>query len=124
MNSHTGDHKGEIKLEIDELINQDRVVIFSKESCPYCVDAKNVFEEIGQTYREVDLNTLSQPKEVQAILKEMTGASTVPRVFVDGKCIGGGSDTVQLFKTGRLEEILKSESVPLGESGRGENPRF
>jgi hypothetical protein len=33
-------------------------------------------------------------------------------VFVDGKCIGGGSDTVKMYKTGKLEEILKSDSVP------------
>jgi hypothetical protein len=31
-----------IKSEIDELITHDRVVIFSKSLCPYCVDAKNV----------------------------------------------------------------------------------
>jgi hypothetical protein len=49
-------------------------------------------------------------------------------VFVDGKCIGGGSDTVQLFKTGQLEEILKSDSPSGAEnngksSGMGENPQ-
>lgn len=32
----------EIKSNIEELINQERVVIFSKESCPYCFDAKKV----------------------------------------------------------------------------------
>ncbi len=45
MNSQAqaGDQKGNLmKQEINDLINQDRVVIFSKESCPYCDDAKNV----------------------------------------------------------------------------------
>jgi len=28
--------------------------------------------------------------QVQDILLSLTGARTVPRVFVDGKCIGGG----------------------------------
>jgi len=35
-----------IKSEIDELISQERVVIFSKEKCPFCVDAKNVIRKI------------------------------------------------------------------------------
>ena len=35
----------------------------------------------------------------------------VPRVFVDGQCIGGGSDTVKMYKTGTLEKILSAESL-------------
>lgn len=37
----------------------------------------------------------------------MTGAETVPRVFLDGKCIGGGDDTEKLEKSGELEKKLK-----------------
>lgn len=35
-----------VKDGIDELINQERVVIFSKSTCPYCDDAKKVHERI------------------------------------------------------------------------------
>lgn len=35
----------------------------------------------------------------------------VPRVFVDGKCIGGGSDTQKLFKEGKLEQILSQDNL-------------
>jgi glutaredoxin 3 len=41
------------------------------------------------------------------ILGEMTGADTVPRVFIDGECIGGGDDTEKLEKKGELEKKLK-----------------
>lgn len=34
--------KDEIKSGIDQIINQERVVIFSKNTCPYCDDAKKV----------------------------------------------------------------------------------
>lgn len=37
----------------------------------------------------------------------MTGTDTVPRVFLDGKCIGGGDDTEKLDKQGELEKKLK-----------------
>ena len=37
----------------------------------------------------------------------MTGADTVPRVFIDGECIGGGDDTEELDKQGELEKKLK-----------------
>ena len=35
---------------------------------------------------------LSNYGQVQDILLGLTGARTVPRVFVDGQCIGGGND--------------------------------
>ena len=45
--------------------------------------------------------------EYTDILGEMTGADTVPRVFIGGECIGGGDDTEQLDKQGDLEKKLK-----------------
>jgi len=45
----------------------------------------------------------------------------VPRVFVDGKCIGGGSDTVQLFKSGKLEEILSQDALNIDEGTKDKN---
>jgi len=101
----------EIKTNINQLVNQDKVVIFSKTSCPYCFDAKEVFDKIGQKYTVVELNNHPQGPQVQDALKEMTGARTVPRVFVNGQCIGGGSDTVNMYKTGNLEKILSKEKM-------------
>jgi len=101
----------ELKKNVEELVGQERIVIFSKESCPYCYDAKSVFDKMGQKYAVVELNQHPQGSNVQDILNDMTGARTVPRVFIDGKCIGGGSDTVQLFKNGQLEQMLSQDSL-------------
>lgn len=38
----------------------------------------------------------------------------VPRVFIDGKCIGGGSETVALKNSGELQK------VGIDDSNRGE----
>lgn len=35
----------------------------------------------------------------------------VPRVFIDGKFIGGGDDTVKLDKNGELVRLLKEAGV-------------
>jgi glutaredoxin 3 len=45
--------------------------------------------------------------EYQEILGQMTNADTVPRVFIDGECIGGGDDTEKLEKKGDLEKKLQ-----------------
>ena len=49
--------------------------------------------------------------EIQSYLKELTGASSVPRVFVGGKCIGGGDDTAALDQRGALKDLLASSGA-------------
>ena len=45
---------------------------------------------------------------IQDYLKTVTGARTVPRVFIGGKCIGGGSETRDLHQQGKLVPLLQS----------------
>ena len=46
--------------------------------------------------------------DIQDYLLQLTGARSVPRVFIGGKCIGGGSETKGLHETGQLVPLLKS----------------
>jgi glutaredoxin 3 len=48
---------------------------------------------------------------VQDALLKMTGARSVPRVFVDGKCIGGGDDTDAMARDGRLKTMLTAAGI-------------
>lgn len=48
---------------------------------------------------------------IQDYLLELTGARSVPRVFVDGVCIGGGDDTDALARNGKLEVMLRNAGV-------------
>ncbi len=45
--------------------------------------------------------------EIQDLLKNMTGARSVPRVFIGKTCVGGGTDVQQLQKSGMLVTLLK-----------------
>ena len=47
------------------------------------------------------------PLKVQNELELMTGRRTVPNVFVGGKSIGGGDETVALYRDGKLGELLR-----------------
>lgn len=65
------------------------------------------FDKIDHKYTAIELNNHPQGSAIQDIMMELTGARTVPRVFINGTCIGGGSDTVQLFKSGQLQKMLE-----------------
>ncbi|KAF7650483.1 hypothetical protein LDENG_00125550 [Lucifuga dentata] len=92
---------------VQEVVSQNCVVIFSKTTCPYCKMAKNVFNEIGATYKVIELDEHSDGRRLQEALAHMTGARTVPRVFINGNCIGGGSDTKQLHQQGKLLPLIE-----------------
>ncbi|MBW4629903.1 MAG: glutathione peroxidase [Brasilonema octagenarum HA4186-MV1] len=61
------------------------VSLFTRVGCPYCARAKSMLTDRGIDYEEIVLGKDVTPRTLQAV----TGASTVPQVFVDGKLIGG-----------------------------------
>ncbi|XP_066259962.1 uncharacterized protein [Euwallacea similis] len=92
--------------EVKNLIISDKVVIFSKTTCPYCKLAKEVFDKLKEKYTVVELDKRDDGDEIQSILGDITGAKTVPRVFVKGNCVGGGSDVKSLFENGKLQTLV------------------
>ncbi|KAM9383967.1 glutaredoxin 2 isoform 2-T2 [Pholidichthys leucotaenia] len=92
---------------VQEVVSQNCIVIFSKTTCPYCKMAKNVFNEIGARYKVIELDEHNDGRSLQDALAKVTGARTVPRVFVNGNCIGGGSDTRQLHQQGKLVPLIE-----------------
>ncbi|CAK1555626.1 unnamed protein product [Leptosia nina] len=96
----------EIQQFIKEAVAQDKVVIFSKSYCPYCTLAKDVFSKVKQPFKVYELNEREDGDAIQNNLYQITGVRTVPQVFINGNCVGGGSDVDKLYKTGKLEPML------------------
>jgi len=63
----------------------DQVAIFTREGCGYCAKAKGLLTQMGYDYAEVPLAHTIRTKVVGAV----TGANTVPQVFINGTHIGG-----------------------------------
>ncbi len=61
------------------------VSLFTKVGCPFCARAKDMLKESGIDYQEIVVGKDATPYSLRAV----TGASTVPQVFIDGKLIGG-----------------------------------
>lgn len=61
------------------------VSLFAKVGCPFCARAKEMLADHGFTYEEIVLG-----RDVSiGSLKAVTGANTVPQVFINGQHIGG-----------------------------------
>jgi glutathione-dependent peroxiredoxin len=71
------------------------VSLFTKVGCPFCARAKALLKEKGIDYEEIVLG-----KDVTTYsLKAVTGATTVPQVFIDGKLVGGSDDLAAHFQS-------------------------
>ncbi|CAB4020856.1 glutaredoxin-C4-like isoform X2 [Paramuricea clavata] len=94
---------------VEAQIKSDKVVIFSKSYCPFCKKAKQAFTDAGlKNFLVIELDTRDDGSEIQDILLGITGARSVPRVFIGGEFIGGGSETAELQSSGKLVPKLKS----------------
>ena len=63
----------------------DQVAILTREGCSFCAKAKALLTEMGYDYAELPLDHKIRTRVVGAI----TGAQTVPQVFINGVRIGG-----------------------------------
>jgi len=104
----------DVKIFVDTTLTTKKVVVFSKTYCPYARKAKSILAKypIDEKRMEViEIEKRPDCAEIQAYMLELTGASTVPRVFIDGNCIGGGDDTAQLHESGELQKMLEKSGV-------------
>ncbi|XP_029008014.1 glutaredoxin-1 [Betta splendens] len=96
---------------VQEKVKGDRVVLFIKPSCPYCVMAKDVLSKYKFKpghLEYVDISGRKDMSSLQDYFLELTGGRTVPRVFIGEECVGGGSDVSELHSSGKLEGMLQS----------------
>eukprot|EP00747_Dinoflagellata_sp_TGD_P086277 gnl/TRDRNA2_/TRDRNA2_163224_c0_seq2.p1 gnl/TRDRNA2_/TRDRNA2_163224_c0~~gnl/TRDRNA2_/TRDRNA2_163224_c0_seq2.p1 ORF type:complete len:571 (-),score=97.18 gnl/TRDRNA2_/TRDRNA2_163224_c0_seq2:71-1783(-) len=93
---------------IEKTVAARPVVVFSKDYCPFCRMALQTLATEGVTKPHVIDLTRPPGKQIQQALGQMTGRRTVPNVFVGGKSIGGGDETVALHGQGKLHALLQA----------------
>jgi len=74
------------------------VLIFTKEDCPFCTKAKKLLKERNVAYDEVPVGQGGLLP--QRVVNSISGSRTVPKIFWNGKLIGGSEE---------LENFLKNQ---------------
>ncbi len=73
----------------------NKIEIYSRSNCTYCVMAINYFDARGLQYKV--LNT-DDPKIFNEMMKRNPHARTVPQIFIDNELVGGYTDLIEKFK--------------------------
>lgn len=61
--------------------------VFSKTECPFCVEAKKLLLQVGQEYKEVNIE--SDIEKYRKWMREDLGVRTVPVIFHGETFVGG-----------------------------------
>jgi glutaredoxin 3 len=66
-----------------------KAIIWSKDTCPFCVQAKALLEKRGIEYEE---RNVSKNWTREQLLEAVPTARTLPQIFLDDQHIGGFTD--------------------------------
>ena len=69
-----------------------KAIVWSKDHCPYCVQAKNLLASHGIEYEERNIN---EDYTKEQLLEAVPDARTLPQIFIDDKLIGGFTELRQ-----------------------------
>jgi glutaredoxin 3 len=63
-----------------------KAIIWSKDNCPYCVQAKTLLSKKGIEFEE---RKIGQGYTKEDLLESVPNARSVPQIFLDGELVGG-----------------------------------
>ena len=64
-----------------------KAIVWSKDACPYCVQAKALLSQKGIEFEERNIMKGTWTKE--QLLESVPTARTLPQIFLDDNYIGG-----------------------------------
>lgn len=82
------------------------ILMYRTPYCGYCIRAKALLEKKGVPFVEIDVSSDTAKRRW---LMEVTGRSTVPQIFINGRPVGGCDDIYELERRGKLDELLREE---------------
>ena len=81
-----------------------KIVIYTTQYCPYCVQAKRLLKQKGVAFEEIDV---SNDFDLRRDMTQKAGGSmTVPQIFVNDSWIGDCDGIYALDRAGKLDALL------------------
>jgi len=95
----------------------DKLVMFALSWCEFCWSVRRLLDRIGTPFVSIELDdpnflAAHDVPEIRAALRELTGAATIPQVFVGGVWIGGCMEVMEAAESGEFYRLLSESSIP------------
>lgn len=81
------------------------VVIYTSSTCGYCRRAKSLLQKKGVAYDEISIDGR---RDLRAEMTALSGRTSVPQIWINGRHVGGCDDLHELEYRGELDTLLAS----------------
>lgn len=106
--------KEEVVAEINDLKTKNKALIYTYGLSPFSSEAVNILEGTDYQFTKIELGAEwfllgGKASVTRVALSEQVenGATSLPKIFIGGSCIGGCSELADLKASGELESLLK-----------------
>jgi glutaredoxin len=106
--------KDEVAKEVTDIVQANKIVIYTYALSPFSTEALSILDSTGYDYKNIELGlewfTLGgKGSETRVALSKQVdnGATSLPKIFIGGKCIGGYAELAALVESGDLEAVFK-----------------
>jgi monothiol glutaredoxin len=100
----------ELKARIDELVQNNRILVFMKGSklmpqCGFSNNAVQILNSLGVPFETIDVLSDS---DIRQGIKEYSNWPTIPQVYINGEFIGGSDVLIELYQQGELQQMVET----------------
>ncbi len=82
------------------------VKIYATRFCPYCTAARSLFTQLEVPFTEVSVDG---NRQLRAEMTRLSGARTVPQIWIGEQHVGGFTELRALQQNGELQQLLSSD---------------
>ncbi|KAG7348358.1 glutaredoxin [Nitzschia inconspicua] len=105
----------DVAQEIAAEVKSSPIVIYTYGLSPFSTEAVSILEKNGYDFKKIELGAewflLNGKDSVKRVLLSDfvdNGATSLPKVFVGGKCIGGCADLAKSVESGEFATLVNS----------------
>lgn len=81
-----------------------KVTMFYTPFCPYCIQAGILLKSKGATVEKINV---AESSELRSKMTELSGATSVPQIWIGQQHIGGCDELHALEDAGELDGLLQ-----------------
>eukprot|EP00567_Pseudictyota_dubia_P015545 CAMPEP_0197451668 /NCGR_PEP_ID=MMETSP1175-20131217/29758_1 /TAXON_ID=1003142 /ORGANISM="Triceratium dubium, Strain CCMP147" /LENGTH=153 /DNA_ID=CAMNT_0042984467 /DNA_START=1 /DNA_END=462 /DNA_ORIENTATION=- len=114
----SGVDKEEVAQEIEVNKKNNKVLVYTYGLSPFSSESLSLLEASGYEYTNVELGAewfvlggKASQTRLQLSNEVESGATSLPKVFIGGSCIGGCAELSDLIESGELESLMKKAGV-------------
>lgn len=85
------------------------VVLYTRQTCFYCVRAKQLLTDLGAVYTEIPVDN---DRQAEQEMRERSRLRTVPQIWIGDLHVGGCDELFALHRKGKLVPLLQADQIP------------